>query len=96
MCRKPFRTWEVDVSGYHFWVKRKLETSRLKVGDVFAREVHGHLDGNRHRIICEHERLQRLVSLLVRGGRGERERRDPSRVVLLPRDRWDKICRERG
>jgi hypothetical protein len=45
----------------HAHRRRCANRSRLVVGDIFACEIDRHFDGNRDRIVEQHEMLQRLV-----------------------------------
>lgn len=77
---------KVDVAGDEVILEVQLESAVPVVGNVRARKVHRDFDGDSGSVVDEHEPLERLVALFVRGCAGEHEGRKPRRIVFFPHD----------
>ena len=87
---------KINVSGDHLGVDGEIEPAASIVGDIVARQVNGNLDSDRHRVVDEHEALQRFMALPICRADGQRKRGQAGCVVLLPSDRRMQLDRELG
>ena len=85
---------KVDVARDDISIKVEGESPASVIREILTREVNRNFHRDRHRVVEQHETLQRFVPLSIVGTCLQRERRKTRRVILFSRDRWMEIGRE--